>query len=264
MTDQDRYIAAWRQAMEACIALGERLAEEQWQARTECPEWTVKDVYAHLVGGEEWMAAGHPRPDEGLARIAEGPVAVRREYDGPRVLAELKDVFVLRKGQLAENPPDPQEQTFTAYLAPITMEGLLRMRAFDAWVHEQDVRRAIGIPGNLDSEGARIAAEIFASALPRIVGKTAGAPPGSVVRFTIDGELPFDQAVAVDDSGRGTLVRGSVVPGEGMAASLHLRMSWETFARLGAGRIAPESAPVTVEGDEELAARVLKGLAITP
>src|SRR5215831_8823070 len=100
MTNLDRYIAAWRHAMDASIALGDGLASEQWRARTECPKWTVRDVYAHLVGGEEWMAAGHPRPDEGLARIAEGPVAARRRYSGAEVLAELKDVYGQRSRQL--------------------------------------------------------------------------------------------------------------------------------------------------------------------
>src|SRR5262249_31044115 len=152
------------------------------------------------------------------------------------------------------------------YLTPIALDGLLRMRAFDAWVHEQDVRRAIGAPGNLDSEGAKIAAEIFVSALPRIVGKTAGAPPGSVVRFTVEGELPFDGTVVVDESGRGQLMSPDNAPG----STLQVRMGWETFARLGAGRIAPWSAEVSVlslgsaEGDGALAARILEGLAITP
>jgi hypothetical protein len=43
-----------------------------------------------------------------------------------------------------------------------------------------------------------------------------------------------------------------------------LRTDWETFARLVAGRIAPESADVTVTGDSDLAHRILAHIAVTP
>jgi len=41
-------------------------------------------------------------------------------------------------------------------------------------------------------------------------------------------------------------------------------MSWETFARLAAGRIAPAGADVKVSGDRALAERVLSHFAVTP
>src|SRR5215470_11221590 len=116
MSDHERSNAAWAHSLEAVIALADSFGDSDWAAPTECPEWTVKDVYAHLVGGELWMADGHPKPETGLARIAGEPVAARRDATGPTVLDELREVFALR--QLRDEPEDPDAPTFTAYLQP--------------------------------------------------------------------------------------------------------------------------------------------------
>jgi uncharacterized protein (TIGR03083 family) len=255
-------IAAWAETLDAVIGLGETLTPQQWRLGTECPEWTVKDVYSHLVGGELWMADGHPAPAEGLGTIAGRPVLERQDADPLTVLAELRDVFTLRQQQIEENPPDPDQPTYTAYGAPVTLAILLSHRAFDAWVHEQDIRRAVGEPGNLGVAGGHIAAAILTSALPRVVAKLAAAPAGSTVRLSVDGEIGFDDLITVDDSGRGKLQRGAgateAVP------TVQLAMDWETYSRLAAGRIAASAAAVRVSGDTDLAGRILEHFAVTP
>lgn len=254
-------IAAWDQTMTAVIALGETLTAHQWAAQTECPEWTVKDVYSHLVGGERWMSEGHPPPVEGLATIAGRPVLDRRATPAPAVLAELREVFELRRRQLVADPPDPDQPTTTAYGAPVTLAVLLTHRAFDAWVHEQDIRRAVGAPGDLDAPSARFAYEIFTGALPRVVAKLAAAPAGSSVRLTVTGPVAFDDLITVDDARRGQLRRGA---GDG-PATVTLAMDWETFTRLAAGRIPRTAATVTLTGDDlDLGERVLAHIAVTP
>jgi hypothetical protein len=37
----------------------------------------------------------------------------------------------------------------------------LMVRVFDLWVHEQDIREAVGRPGNLASPGSAIVRELF-------------------------------------------------------------------------------------------------------
>jgi uncharacterized protein (TIGR03083 family) len=259
MSELDRIVQAWSQTLTDTIALGEQLSEDDWARPTECPEWTVKDVYAHLVGGEHWMADGHPAPPEGLARIADGPVESRKGVSGPAVLAELRAILAHRQEQLAAGLPDPDAPTMTAYLQPVTVGILYRMRAFDAWVHEQDIRRAVGVPGNLDSPSAKISRTLFVGSLPRVVAKAAAAPPGSSVRVDVAGPVAFDLAIEVGPDGRGV---PSQEPPE--RPTVTLRTDWETFSRLMAGRIDPGTAPVTVEGDADLAGRVLFHLAITP
>ncbi len=258
-TDVDRSIAAWDETVAGLIGLGATLTDEEWSAQTECPEWTVKDVYAHLVGGEVWMSEGHRPPPQGLAAIAAEPVAARASASGAQVLGELREVFASRREQLRANPPDPNQPTETAYRQPVTLAILLRMRAFDAWVHEQDVRRAIARPGNLGTASAQVSRDIFLLALPRVVARVVGAPAGSSVRFTVSGDVAFDVVVAVDGDRRGHLA-----PADGGPTTVGLSMDWETFARLGAGRIPASGAPVAISGDGELGTQVLAHLSVTP
>ena len=176
------------------------------------------------------------------------------------MLAELREVYARRLAEIAASPPDPDLATHTAYGLPVTLGTLWSFRAFDVWVHEQDVRRAVVRPGNLDSPAAHVGKGFFTAQLPRIVAKLAGAPRGSLVRLTATGPVPVDLAVRVGDDGRGSLVP---LTDEDEPAA-HVTMDWETYARLGCGRIAPDTAKVTVDGDHELARRVLANLTITP
>ncbi len=258
-SDTASSIAAWRHTVAATIEVCADLTDDAWSAQTECPLWTVKDVCAHLVGGEVWMSEGHPPQPEGLAGIADRPVAARRGAGGAAVLAELREVFALRQRQLTESPPDPAEPTLTAYGWPVTVGILLTHRAFDAWVHEQDIRRALGRPGNLDAPAAPITRDILLASLARVVAKLAAAPPGAVVRLAVDGPVAFDVAVSVDDDRRGHLA-----PWAGGKASTTLHTDWETYSRLATGRITPAGAPVEVVGDAEVASRILANFAVTP
>jgi uncharacterized protein (TIGR03083 family) len=258
-TDVERSIAAWDQTIGAMITLGASFTHDEWSSSTECPGWTVKDIYSHLIGGEVWMSHGHPQLPQGLAGIADEPVAARAATSGEQVLAELREVFTLRRDQLQNSPPDPEQPTETAYRQPVTVGVLLRLRAFDAWVHEQDVRRAVARPGNLATPAAQLSREVYLLSLPRVIARVVGAPPGSSVRFIVAGDVAFDIVVSIDDERRGHLA-----PTTGNAATVSLAMSWEMFARLGAGRIAPSEAAVEVTGERDLGDRVLAHLAITP
>lgn len=255
-------IEAWRHTFAATIEVCAGLTDGEWSAPTECPLWTVKDVCAHLVGGEVWMSLGHPAPADartGLAGIADRPVAERAHLSGPEVLAELREVFATRQRQLAAEPPDLSEPATTAYGVPVTLGILLTHRAFDGWVHEQDIRRALGRPGNLDAPAAPISRDILLASLARVVAKLAAAPAGSVVRLSVTGALAFDVAVTVDENRRGHLA-----PADGTDATTWLRADWETYSRLAAGRVTPATAAVEVRGDTGLAGRVLENFAVTP
>jgi uncharacterized protein (TIGR03083 family) len=204
------------------------------------------------------MAAGHPLPEEGIDAWAAGPVLARRDLPPAAVLDELRVVYEQRRLQLDRGGIDPDQPTHLAIGRPAPLELLLRARVLDVWVHEQDIRRAVGRPGNLASPGAATAGDLFVAALPRIVAKLAGAPAGSAVRLTTTGEVGVDVAVAVDRSGRGALVA------PGRPALAHLTMGWEAYTRLSCGRGSRADHDIRVTGDRALAERVLASLTITP
>ena len=68
----------------------------------------------------------------------------------------------------------------------------MRIRAFDCWLHEQDIRDAVGRPGGEEGPAAEAALDEIAAALGYVVGKKAGAPQGSRVRFELTGPAARD------------------------------------------------------------------------
>jgi uncharacterized protein (TIGR03083 family) len=143
----------------------------------------------------------------------------------------------------------------------MTLENQLWQRAFDVWAHEQDLRRALGKPGNLDSPGALYARDWLLAAMPKVIAKDAGAKPGSAVVIDVHGPVEFMRTVRVDDQGHGT-IDGSV----SLGPAVTLTLDWETFVRLACGRVRPKAVAdrFKVEGDEALADEILAHFAVTP
>ncbi len=123
-------------------------------------------------------------------------------------------------------------------------------------MHEQDVRRAVGRPGNLDSAPAKHTAEYLAESLGYVLGKKVGAPTGTSMVLDMEGSPPF--AFEIDENGRGQRVTAPAAP------TVTLHMDRESFIRLAGGRCAAEPGRITVDGDRELGERVLASLATTP
>ena len=138
------------------------------------------------------------------------------------------------------------------------------MRTFDAWVHGQDIRAAIGRDGDWDTAAAVVAFQQMAQALPYVWGKTLKAPAASTVRVTVTGPgLEAELAAWVDpDSGRGA----ACAPPE--AATVHLSLSWPDYMRLSCGRIDPDEPAlrerITVSGDASLGEALVRALSIAP
>jgi uncharacterized protein (TIGR03083 family) len=240
--------------------LGAGLDQAAWELPTECPGWSVQDQLAHLVHVEGRLL-GRPDLDDDLpellphvrntfGRINEVFVAARRPWSGADVLAEFHGVTRERIAALRSYSPDDFGADSWTPVGPGTVRDLLPFRMFDSWVHEQDMRRAVGRPGDLDTPVAEASLGMMAAAMPFVVGKQASAPEGSVVVFSLTAPLARDVVVGVVD-GRGTLL--AAVPDASAAHSARLVMSTETFARLGCGRIrgddALASGDVTVDGD---------------
>jgi uncharacterized protein (TIGR03083 family) len=185
-------------------------------------------------------------------------VVNRRDASAAAIVEELRAVTTRRHAQLLAEPPtdgDARPEVIFGGV-PWSWRTLLRNRPLDVWMHEQDVRRAVGRPGNLDSPAARHTAEYLAESLGYVLAKKVGAPAGTSLVLELAGSEPF--AFEVGEDGRGRRVAPPVAP------TVTLRMDRESFILLAGGRRAPEPGRVTVEGDQELGARVLAKIATTP
>jgi uncharacterized protein (TIGR03083 family) len=267
------YEDAWTHSIEAISALVGPLVEGEWNRRTDCPGWSVRDIVSHVIGLESEVL-GDPRPIHTLprdlyhvvdesSRYMEVQVDVRRHHTALEMTSELEYVLIRRARKLRneKRAPDTELRSVLPWEDRTTLERQYQLRAFDVWVHEQDLRRALGRPGNLDTPGAYVARDILVPQLPKVVAKKAGAPRRSAVVFDVTGEMEFMRTVRVDDEGRGS-VNGSV----SLGPTVTLTLDWETYLRLACGRVRPDAVAdrVKVEGDTALAAAILRNFAVTP
>ncbi|GGZ03752.1 maleylpyruvate isomerase family mycothiol-dependent enzyme [Streptomyces nitrosporeus] len=265
------YADAWTHSVEAISELVKPLVEGEWNGRTPCPGWSVRDIVSHVIG-MECEQLGDPRPIHSLPRdlyhvqndhqrYMEMQVDVRRHHTAPEMTSELEYTLIRRMRQLRNETRSPETMVRAPLRAEQTLELALHMRAFDVWVHEQDLRTALGQPGNLDSPGALITRDTLLEALPKVVAKDAGAPPNTAVVIDVQGPVEFLRTVRVDGEGNGS-VDGS--PSLGPAVTL--AMDWETYYRLACGRVRAQAVEdrVKAEGDQELAGAILRNFAVTP
>ncbi|MEU9128087.1 maleylpyruvate isomerase family mycothiol-dependent enzyme [Kitasatospora sp. NPDC048540] len=268
------YTDAWLHSIESISELLAALPTDAWNRPTECPGWSVRDVVSHIIGVESELL-GDPRPIHSLprdlrhvtgefARYMELPVDKRRCHTPVELTGELEYTVIRRSRALrgAKQGPDDLVRWPAGPLSrDVPYSQLLRTRAFDVWVHEQDLRRALGTPGNLDSPAAAVTRDFLVEGLPRVVAKLAGAPAGAAVVVDVTGPMEFQRTVRVDEAGRAA-VDASVT----LAPDVRLTLDWETYVRLACGRVRPQAVggAVRVNGDTELAARVLANFALTP
>ncbi|WP_328582746.1 maleylpyruvate isomerase family mycothiol-dependent enzyme [Streptomyces sp. NBC_00370] len=264
------YVDAWTHSVEAIAELVQPLGEGEWNRRTPCPGWSVRDIISHVIGMECEML-GDPRPIHTLprdlyhvkseiSRYMEMQVDVRRHHTAPEMTSELEYTVIRRNRQLRNETRQPDAMVRAPLGTEQTLETAMRDRAFDIWVHEQDLRTALNKPGNLDSPGALVARDALLAALPKVVAKDAGAPPSSAVVLDVHGPVEFLRTIRVDAEGRGTI---DGAPSLGPAVTL--AMDWETYFRLACGRVRLASVVdrVKIDGDYDLAEAILREFAVT-
>lgn len=253
----DRMEQVWRSIDELCSSLD----DAEWKTETDCPGWAVQDQVSHLAGNESGIL-GRPAPDHEPSDVShtknpigesnEVQVDYRRSWSPQEVLDDFREVTGERLKQLrAMSDEDFQAESWTP-IGQGTVADFLGIRIFDAWVHEQDIRRATDRPGHLDGPVAEHALERIAGAMPFVVGKKVGPPDGTTVVLEVIG--PVAETIPVGISG-GRGERLSDVPDD---PTVRLRMDLATFNRLGCGRGDPSAlaSDVEIAGDEDLGRRI--------
>ena len=244
-------------------ALCADLTEEDWKTPTACEGWSVQDQVSHLIDYEAG-ALGRLRPDHTVGELPhlknpmgqanEVGVDYRRRFSGAEVLAEFREVMAERRAQLGKLT---DEDLVTEVQTPVgkgTLADMLQLRLMDTWSHEQDIRRAVGRPGHVEGPAVDGALTYFFKLVPFVVGKRAGAPEGASVVFDVGNRIVPVQVI----DGRAALVET-----EPSSPTTRLTMDAATFAALVGGRTASADG-VTIDGDHDLADRVLSNLALMP
>ncbi|NNG38630.1 maleylpyruvate isomerase family mycothiol-dependent enzyme [Flexivirga sp. ID2601S] len=282
-------VEAYANTAQAVLDLGLTCRPEDFDRETQAPGWTVKDHISHVVGVESALA-GNPDPEvevpdhpwirHEMGRFLEQSVQLRRDRPGSEVVNEWKHVLPRRLRALR----DPELTIDTEVAGPLgdgstTLGELLRLRIIDIWVHEQDLREALDRPGNLDSPAA---AEFVARVLrgfPRRAA-LAGLEPGTSVIIESTGPVLAREGVRITPKSDGSVWGEPLFSGQAHVDETDettgevivvppgsittIRLTTEALTRRGAGRVPTAQLRYSVEGDEDVAARVLDELAITP
>jgi uncharacterized protein (TIGR03083 family) len=250
------------------VNLAREIPPEQWDLPTDLDGWTVKDNVAHtahlegvLAGApEETMDVPEAPHLKGLMNYyTEQGVLARRDRDMESLADEIEQAVAIRYAVLKSEPhiDGSAAPPKTPGGAPWNNQTLLSNRPLDVWMHEQDIRRAIGRPGGYTSPAAAHVIQVLGRALPMVVGKRVAPPSGTTVRLAVP-DMGLRSTVRVGDDGRAAPVEDETTP------TTTVSLSPQDFVVLAGGRRAPESTQPVIEGDKDLGQRVLAALAVTP
>jgi uncharacterized protein (TIGR03083 family) len=259
----------------ALLELLESLSDEEWSTPTVCPGWSAKDIAAHILGDDIGRLARGRDGYRGAAfAAAEGDFErqllafVNRQNEAwveaarrlsPRLLIDLLrwsgeetqryfeslDLYALGE-PVSWAGPEP---------APVWLD--VAREYTERWLHQQQIRDAVGNPGLKERRPFAPVLATFVRALPHTFRDVA-APEGAHVRLAISG----------DAGGAWSLVRGegrwglyAEAGGQPQAiTALDQETAWRLFTK---GISKDEAlAAATIEGERALALNVLDTVSI--
>lgn len=271
-TDRDRLlqlVEVWRRSTQDVVGLLRSLDDSDWATGTDLPGWDVRAIAAHLAHLESELAGNPQRQVEVppaphvkglLGEFTEGGVLARAGWTPDEVIDELESSVEKRYAAISADPPTDAAAPGPGFAGLIgwSWQTLLTNRPLDLWMHEQDIRRAVGRPGGLDTPGAVHTAGVYAKSLPFVLGKKVGAPAGTTVAVDVTGAQPQVLAARVTPDGRGEPV------GElRTEPDARLVLDFESWILLVGGRRTPDEVELGVHGDATLARQVADNLGVT-
>jgi uncharacterized protein (TIGR03083 family) len=263
-----RLVEVWRAAIAEFVALAREIPEDQWDLPTDLEGWSVKDNVAHTAHLEGVLAGA---PEETIP-VAEAPhikdlsglyteqgVLARRDRDMASLADEIEQAAAARVAELGANPPTDGSAAppRTPAGVPWNNRTLLSNRPLDVWMHSQDIRRAIGLPGGYDGVQAQHVISKFGGALAMVLGKRVAPPVGTSVRIDVP-EAEQSWTAQIGEDGRAAFVDAVEDP------SVRITLSAEDFVVLAGGRRGVNATSPAYDGDEELGHAVLSNFAVTP
>jgi len=257
LTSAEEFAAGVHELREHYISLLHGVHDATWLRPTRLPGWSVQDVLSHVTAGVAMML-GEPLPDHtppdaphirnDAGKFMEIAVDYRRSQSG----AAVRDEFTSKSELLAEKLQgglDLQEEIDGPMGSRPPRGPMLSIALLDWWIHEQDLRDTLGVPGGVAGIVAGHARDRIFTGLQHHL--TAGVPAIA------------EHGIALEIDGARQLI--GAVTGDGTPA-LTLLMSLLTSTALVAGRGDPEQArkDVVVDGDRDAADAVLTAMNFVP
>lgn len=257
----DKLFATWFSIGELCAPL----TEAQWKTPTACPGWSVQDIMSHLIGVESVLAGAKPTTHRSvphdyvknhIGEMNEHDVDARRSLAGAEVLAEWNEIVAKRSAELRANDDAYFATPMMTPIGPGTVTDYLNIRVLDCWIHEQDIRRAINIPGHQSGSAAEHTVDRLMRTLPIVIGKRAATPEGDSVNFCITGPVQRSVFFTVTNG------RAGVVDTPPKKIRTTFSIDSNTFLALATGRTTADATTShwSARGDKDLALRIAQNL----
>jgi uncharacterized protein (TIGR03083 family) len=257
------------ETLSALIKLLSSLNAEDWNRPTVCTGWSVKDIAAHLLGGEIGILSRkrdcYTPGDEQIAgwtdlvafinRLnAEWVVAMRRispdllvkliEFTGPQVNDYFASLDPMAMGDPVDWVADGP--------APVWLD--LAREYTERWHHQQQIRDATGWPGHDEDRYMGPVIETFVRALPRTYADIL-APQGTSIVLTIE---PRSWSLIREETG--WQLYKDTVENPSALVQLDNDTAWRLFTKgLKATAVGNEAL---IEGDRMLGEKLLSTISI--
>lgn len=234
MTYRD-WMAAAEEEYRRLDALLRSLSDDEWARRTDCTEWDVRAMVAHLVGAarsnasvrellrQARLARGVERQGDFVDKVNEVQVRERADRSPDQLVADLADVAP-RAVRGRRRLPRPVRAVPLPFGPPLGVRPLGYLMGCiytrDAWMHRVDISRATGRELVLtpDHDG-RIVADVVAEWADRHGApyrlQLTGPAGGTWERGTGGEELSLDAVAmmrAVSGRAPGTGLLATTVP----------------------------------------------------
>lgn len=246
------------------------LSEAQWRAASPLPGWDVKALVSHIIGTESFLAGiAAPQPDIDVSTLehVRNDIGAMNEcwvrhlgaHADADVLESFRAITDDRRAALTALSDEEWDAVTATPTGPDTYGRFMRIRVFDCWMHEQDIRVALERPptdDELAGPAASLAVDEIAATMGYVVGRLAKAPEGSRVQFELTGPLARTIRVSVD--GRAAVVDDFA----GQEPTTTIRLDGLQFTRLAGGRpMCPARAQdVELGGDQDVATQIVEHL----
>src|SRR5215203_912868 len=250
------------------------LGPADWLKPTACALWSVKDIVAHLLDtclrrlsfGRDRLDPMPSRPITSYADLvaylnqlnAEWVGAMRR-VSAPTLMALLDLAEPQLHAYLASLDPDAPASFGVAWAGEDRSLNWfdLGREYTERWLHQQQIREAVGAPVLHQRHWLHPTLDIFVRALP-FTYRSFETQRGTAVRLEITG----------DAGGVWTLARGpsgwELFTGSATSPSAHVTMDQDVAWRLFSKGLHPERArlEVRIQGDERLGRPMLGALGV--
>ncbi|MCV7379312.1 hypothetical protein BST11_05435 [Mycobacterium alsense] len=270
LLEKSEVLAGLFAVWDSIAALLDGLPEGEWLSASPLPGWDVKALVSHMIGTESFLAGvAAPQPDIDVSALdhVRNDIGAMNECwvrhlsgePGAAVLERFRAVTADRRAALAGMSDGDWNAVTPTPVGPESYGRFMRVRVFDCWMHEQDIRDAVARPSSDDAlrgPASELSLDEIAATMGYVVGKRAKAPDGSRILFDLTG--PVGRSIRVDVDGRARVVDdfGDRRP------TATIRMDGLQFSRLSGGRpMSPARArDIELDGDKEVANQVIEHL----